>query len=58
MLKDELAEQRTLAGTQEKEESLRLLEEGAGSLGGLQGFCEVMQGYLTFKIIFAIKATT
>lgn len=50
MLKDELvgktslAEQRTLPGTQEKEESLRLLEEGAGSLGGLQGFCEVMQG--------------
>lgn len=35
MLKDELvgktslAEQRTLAGTQEKERSLRLLEEGA-----------------------------
>lgn len=49
MFKDELvgntslAEQRTLAATQEKEESLRLLEEEAGSWGGLQGCCEALQ---------------
>lgn len=50
VLKDELvgntspAEQRTLDATQEKEESLKLLEEGAGSLEGVQGCCEVLQG--------------
>jgi len=39
-----LAEQRALAGTQEKKESLCPLEEEAGHSGGLQGYCEVMQG--------------
>jgi len=39
-----LAEQRAVAGTQEKKESLWPLEEGAGHSGGLQGYHEVMQG--------------
>ena len=42
--KTSLAEQRALAGTQEKTESLRPLEEGEGNSGGLQGCREVMQG--------------
>ena len=50
VLKDELAgktglaEQRVLAGTQEKKDSLCPLEEGVGHSGGLQGYREVMQG--------------
>jgi len=42
--KTSLDEQRALAGTQEKEESLSPLEEGAGNSGGLQRYHEVMQG--------------
>ena len=38
-----LTEQRALAGTQEKRESLCPLEEGAGHSGGQQGYHEVMQ---------------
>ncbi|KAK4809932.1 hypothetical protein QYF61_001659 [Mycteria americana] len=39
--KTSLAEQRDLAGTQEKEESLQPLEEGAGKSGGLQRCSEL-----------------
>jgi len=39
-----VAEQRALAGTQEKKMSLCPLEEGAGYLGGLEGYSEVIQG--------------
>jgi len=38
-----LAEQRAMAGTQEKKESLCPLEEVEGNSGGLQGCCEVTE---------------
>ena len=51
MLKDKpagkktgLAEQRALAGSQEKKESLRTLEAGGGHSGGLLGYHEFTQG--------------
>jgi len=39
-----LAEQRALAGTKERKESLCPSEEGAGHSEGLQGYHEVVQG--------------
>ena len=42
--KTALAEQRALAGSQEKRESLCPLEEGTGHSGGLQGYHEFTEG--------------
>lgn len=39
-----LAEQRALAGILGEKETVSPLEEGEGSLGELQGYCEVIQG--------------